>query len=421
MKASLGYKLYVCGLCAAVIILSFYINQPEWKNPRIIRPDRNVSTEPITAVGNRTFIIAPYYDPREDKTVHVLAIVHVSVTRLYCSFHCLQEQTVLVRGQIDIHSDRFGFQYGTADILCMEPRNCEYNYISIQESNSTREGNNIMFKVRNHHPESYTVNFTVCISTLFGQYNNVLQMMQGIEMYRLLGASRVTIYNTSCSPAVDKVLRYYSQQGIVEVIQWPIDQHLLTSSEWRYAAGLTSQLGYFGQTATLNDCIYRNMYRSRYVLLNDMDEIIIPIKHWDWTSMMADLQNQLPSTSVFCIENHVFPTDIKESRFDLWNDVPGTNILKHLFREPIDKTVFNDRKLIVNPRHVFQTSIHSVLKLKGTSRNLPQNVAITFHCTRSRRPNMPQEHLIRDQTLRRYNQSLVPNVHKVVNHLFSRV
>ncbi|XP_073418898.1 uncharacterized protein [Dendrobates tinctorius] len=421
MRASLRCMIYVCCLCATLTILSFYINQREQRNPRIIRRGPNLSTEPITAVGNRTFIIAPYYDPRESRTVRVLSIIHISVTRLYCSFHCLQNQTVLVRGQIDIHRDRFGFQYGTADILCKEPTNCEYNYISIQESNSTREGDNIMFKVRNHHLEPHTDNFTVCISALFGQYNNVLQMIQGIEMYRLLGASRVTIYNNSCSPAVDKILRYYNQQGIVEVVQWPIDQHLLTSSAWLYAKGLRSQIGYYGQTATLNDCIYRNMYRSKYVLLNDMDEIILPIKHWDWTSMMADLQNQFPNTSVFCIENHVFPTNIKESTFDLWTNVPGTNILNHLFREPINKTLFNDRKLIVNPRNVFQTSIHSVIKLKGISRNLHQNVAITFHCTRSKRPNMPRKYLIKDQTLRRYNQSLVPNVHKVVNHLFSRV
>ncbi|KAM4054219.1 beta-1,4-galactosyltransferase galt-1-like [Anomaloglossus baeobatrachus] len=421
MKTALTYKLFVCFLFVAITILSFYKNQPEQRKPRIIREGPNISTEPITAVGNRTFIIAPYYDPRDSKKVRVLSIVHVSVTGLYCSFHCLHNQKVLVRGQVDIHRDRFGFQYGTADILCSEPTDCEYNYISIQESNSTSGGDVVMFKVRNHPPQLRTDNFTVCISALFGQYNNVLQMIQGIEMYRLLGASRVTIYNNSCSPAVDKVLRYYQEQGIVEVVPWPIDHHLQTSSDWHYTAGLNSQIGYYGQTAALNDCIYRNMYRSKYVLLNDIDEIILPVTHWNWTSLMADLQRQFPSTSVFCIENHVFPKNMNESGFDLWTDVPGTNILNSLLREPINWSIFNDRKLIINPRDVFQTSIHSVLKSKGQSTNLRQNLAITFHCTKSKRPNLPQGHLIMDQTLRRYNQSLVPNVHKVVNDVFSMV
>ncbi|XP_069832335.1 beta-1,4-galactosyltransferase galt-1-like [Dendropsophus ebraccatus] len=414
MKTSPFSMFYICCLCVCITVLSFFKHKWEHSKPIVRRQ------ETLTAVSNKTFIIAPYYDPRDKKAVRVLSIVHVSVTELYCLFHCLPNQTVLVRGQIDIHRDRYGFPYGTADILCSEPLDCEYNDISIQESNSTHQDDIIRFRVRNHHPEPYTVNFTVCISTVFGRYNNILQTIQIIEMYRLLGASRVTIYNTSCSRAMDKVFQYYSQQGLVEVIQWPIDQHLLTSSEWHYTKGLTSQIGYYGQTATLNDCIYRNMYRSKYVLLNDLDEIILPVKHWNWMSLMGDLEEQFPDTSVFCVENHVFPITANVSGFDLWTDVPGVNILSHPFREPINRKVFNNRKLLVNPRKVFQTSIHSVLKHKGTSRNLDQNMAINFHCSRSKRKKISQDDLIEDHILRRYNLSLVPNVQKVIDHVFTK-
>ncbi|XP_056408563.1 uncharacterized protein LOC130312652 [Hyla sarda] len=412
MATSPFYTFYVCALFVCISILSFYIHQSnKAETPR---------QEPITALGNRTFIISPFYDLRNDKEVRVLSIVHVSVKELYCLFHCLPNQMVLVRGQIDIHEDRFDFPYGTADILCKEPSNCEYDDISIQESNSTSGEDIVLFRVRNHPPEPYTVKFTVCISAVFGQYNNVLQAIQSIEMYRLLGASRVTIYNNSCSQAMDKVLRYYSQQGFVEVVQWPIDRHLLTSTEWHYAEGLTSQIGYYGQTAALNDCLYRNMYRSKYVLLNDLDEIILPAKHWNWTSLMVELEKKFPGTSVFCVDSHTFPVSANVSGFDLWTKVPGVNILSHPFREPINRNDFNNPKIIVNPRQVLQTSIHFALKFKGQSRYLDQSMAITFHCRKGKRNDVSQKDLIEDQILRRYNLSLVPNVQKVIDHVFSK-
>ncbi|XP_018430194.1 PREDICTED: uncharacterized protein LOC108802838 [Nanorana parkeri] len=204
----------------------------------------------------------------------------------------------------------------------------------------------------------------------------------------------------------------------LEVVSWPIDRHLQTSKEWQYSKGLSSEISYFGQTATLNDCLYRNMYTSKFVLLNDIDEIILPVKDWDWSSLMESLQNEHPDTSVFCIENHGFPTSINVSGFDLWPHLPGVNILHHSFREPINRKLFNGRKMIVNPIDVFQTSIHSALKHRGEWKNVEQDMAITFHCTQKRSRDIPTEKLIPDNILRRHNVSLVPNVNKVIQRLF---
>ncbi|XP_072263090.1 uncharacterized protein [Pyxicephalus adspersus] len=195
-------------------------------------------------------------------------------------------------------------------------------------------------------------------------------------------------------------------------------QYLQTTNIWRYSNGLTAQIGYFGQTAVLNDCLYKNMYKSKFVLLNDIDEIILPTIDWDWSSMMENLQKQFPNITVFHFENHIFPTSVKSSGFDLWSHVSGVNILHHNFREPINWKVFNDRKMVVNPREVFQTSIHTALKHRGKRKNIGQDVAITFHCTHKRRNNITTKDLILDDSLRRYNLTLVPNVDRVIRRLF---
>ncbi|XP_068122289.1 beta-1,4-galactosyltransferase galt-1-like [Hyperolius riggenbachi] len=398
----------------------FHIHQRDFRYLKLSTRDLSITRDTITALDNQTFIISPYYEPREGNSVRVIAIIHVSVKELFCVFHCSPNKTISVRAKIDLHRDRFGFSYGTADLLCAEPPGCDYRYISFQSPKSTNLTQKILFEIRNRPLPSISSNFTVCISTVYGDYNNVLQMVQSIEMYKILGASKVTIYNTSCSRTVDKVLRHYIEEGTLEVVQWPIDKHLQTSDKWLFTKGLTSDISYYGQVAALNDCLYRNMYTSKYILLNDIDEIILPAKDWCWSSLMERLQKEDPTTSVFCIENHFFPTSVNDSRFNLWSHVPGVNILQHPFREPIDWKKFNARKLIVNPRKVFQTSIHSVLKHTGSWKNLPQSMAILFHCTRARRQDITVNDFIRDELLWKYNMSLVPNVDKVIQNLFSQ-
>ncbi|KAL8174347.1 UNVERIFIED_CONTAM: hypothetical protein K2H54_042883 [Gekko kuhli] len=330
-------------------------------------PARNTIT-PLK--DNRTFIIAPYFDNRKNNMTRVISIAHhKDVKELYCWFcRSSSGEIYISKAEIDVHSDRFGFPYGATDLKCLEPQDWEPQYVSIHWSPKGDIDQLPLFEIRNRDPERSLVEFTVCISTMFGEYNNVLQFVQSMEMYKILGVGRVVIYKNSCSPLMQKVLDYYIAEGIVEIIPWPIDSYLKVSSQWHHLMD-PKDIGYYGQTTALNDCIYRNMYRSRYVLLNDMDEIILPGKYADWKTMMQNLQQQHPDAGVFLFENHIFPKTVftPTDMFNIssWSTVPGVNILSHALREPDRKNVFNPRKIIIDPRKVVQTSVHSVLQMYG--------------------------------------------------------
>uniref|UniRef100_A0A4W5KRS5 Glycosyltransferase family 92 protein n=1 Tax=Hucho hucho TaxID=62062 RepID=A0A4W5KRS5_9TELE len=96
------------------------------------------------------------------------------------------------------------------------------------------------------------------------------------------------------------------------------------------------------------------MYQSRYVLLNDIDEIIAPYQHQTLPQMMDVLQRQNPKAEVFLIENHIFPKSQFEpsGRFERprWRDVPGINIMAHIYREEPDYHIYHPSKMIVRPR-----------------------------------------------------------------------
>ncbi|XP_075195552.1 uncharacterized protein LOC142296160 [Anomaloglossus baeobatrachus] len=418
MSCSLKQKFIACNLLVLIFLFLLYVLQPQDSK---IRHVPNIAIGPFIALeDNKTFIISPYFDPRESNLIRILAIVHHTVRNLFCLFYCKQNGYVHVMAEIDIVKDNFGFPYETANLLCPSPPDCDYTYISVY-TNRTKDLNQIpMFEISKDLIGSFSANFTVCISTFYGKFNNVLQLTQTIEMYKLLGASRVTIYNTSCGDHVDKVLRHYIQEGVVEVIPWPVDKFLKTSKKWKYVDGLDSDIGYYGQVASLNDCMYRNMFKSEYVLLNDIDEIIIPVKYWDWPALMRNLQKRYPATSVFRFENHAFPSMSQASGFNLWSHIPGDNILQHPYREPSDNLSIKPRKMIMNPRKVTQTLIHSAAKSKGRSTDVSRQDAILFHCKKNRKKEILETDWIKDDIILRYNRTLVPKVNNVVQKLFPK-
>lgn len=109
--------------------------------------------------------------------------------------------------------------------------------------------------------------------------------------------NRVVIYNTSCGPELDRLLQGYIQEGFVEAVPWPIDRHLNPSRGWLFSQS-GGDVHYFGQLTTLNECVYRSMERSRYVLLNDIDEIIMPYRHDTLNALMDALQPQQPNVGI---------------------------------------------------------------------------------------------------------------------------
>ncbi|KAL8174350.1 UNVERIFIED_CONTAM: hypothetical protein K2H54_043430 [Gekko kuhli] len=374
---------------------------------------------------NRTFIIAPYFDNRKNRTIRVIAIVHhKEVKELYCRFcHPSNGETHISKAEIHVLSDRFGFPYGATHLHCPQPEHWDPHFVTIQWSLKDNTDLLPLFEIRNREPGGSLVEFTVCISSMFGEYNNVLQFVQSMEMYKILGAGRVVIYKNSCSPLMEKVLDFYVAEGTVEIIPWPIDLYLSVSSYFHHSMD-PKDIGYYGQIAALNDCVYRNMYRSRYVLLNDLDEIILPIKYPDWKSMMQKLKRQYPTAAVFFFESHLFPEHVftPDDPFNnsSWRKIPGTNILQHVFREPDKNPDENPRKMIIDPRKVIQQSVHKALQAYGGNAFVPMNVGFLFHCRAAKQPQLPRESLIRDTSLWRYNASLVGNVSKVLHQIALR-
>lgn len=390
----------------------------------------NISEQTITPLTNTKHLLVSAY---MDQRVHGLDIRIIGIFRrdsvqpLHCFFCCaghLSRKTT--PATILQHSDHFGFPFVTTDVMCQIPQNCKATYVTLlPQPDRVFVPDQIWLPIRNQRTnekeeKELQFNFTVCISNLFGDYNNVLQFAQTLEMYRLLGVDRVVIYNTSCGPDLNRLLQSYSQEGFVEVVPWPINKHLNPSRGWLFSQH-GGDLHYFGQLTTLNECIYRSMDRSRYVLLNDIDEIIMPYQHNSLMPLINMLEQQHPNTGVFLIENHIFPKHHFEPsrKFDLpqWKGVMGINILEHIYREEPQRNIYHPHKMIVQPRLVEQTSVHEVLKNFGKQYKVPPEVCRIVHVRVALQGSLKKEQLHEDKRLWDFHEKLIPNVDKALKRV----
>uniref|UniRef100_A0A8C3A5F5 Glycosyltransferase family 92 protein n=1 Tax=Cyclopterus lumpus TaxID=8103 RepID=A0A8C3A5F5_CYCLU len=409
-------------LCLAVRTPRTYGSVPQPRRALDACPSRT-SSETITPLNNtKHLLVSAYMDRREaGSDMRIIGIFkRDSIRPLHCVFCCAGRLSSTTPGTIMQHSDRFGFPYATTDVMCRIPRDCNATHVDLlTQPGRVRPLHQSWLPIRNQKTnekkktEEFQFNFTVCISNLFGDYNNVLQVAQSLEMYRLLGVDRVVIYNTSCGPDLDRLLRGYVQEGFVEMVPWPIDRHLNPSRGWLFSQS-GGDVHYFGQLTTLNECVYRSMERSRYVLLNDIDEIIMPYRHDNLTAMMDALQRQHPHTGEFLIENHIFPKIHFEPsrRFHLpqWDGVPGVNILEHVYREDPDRGSYHPHKMIVQPRLVVWTSVHEVIEKMGQRFKVPMDFCRIVHVRVSLRGSLTLDQLNVDKRLWDFQEKLIPRV-----------
>ena len=115
---------------------------------------------------------------------------------------------------------------------------------------------------------TYEVNKTdvgVCVKPIHFHYNKTLELIEFIELNKILGVSKFTFYNHTMSDEVSCVLNYYTKQ-----------ERATTVMSWDLKVDSQTEIRTEGLFAALNDCLYRNMNDFRYLMLIDFDEFIIP-------------------------------------------------------------------------------------------------------------------------------------------------
>lgn len=429
---NLFLRLMVAFLLVTLAYVLLYLEDDRSPGYRLMAPSPSVSKQNEKVCGllteknpllhisdSSTYLVSSYVEHRwSHSQIRTIAIVKRTENIQYFCMFCCDRAITNTPAEHDIHSDHFGFAYGTADIFCPIPKNCSSpSYVAVYKQ-PLGEQKPSFLPIQNQQVShgSFSYQFTVCISVMY-EYTNVLQLVQTLEMFKLLGAQHVAIYKSSCNEDTQRVLDYYVKAGFVEIIPWPITQYIKVSRGWQPSES-PGDLHYFGQIAALNDCVYRFMYKTQYVVLQDLDEVIVPVIVDSWTELLPILEEKYGSLVSFEFENHVFRSTVSggnaAQRPKEWQGIVGVDILDHVWREPNDPNAFNNFKVIVNPRTVYRTTVHGLLSAESSGVRVDHNVARLYHIRAPWRKDVKDDELIRDERLWHYAPRLIHAVSEVL-------
>lgn len=161
--------------------------------------------------------------------------------------------------------------------------------VSLVENRCSKASNNL--RIINNRPEQKQ-EFAVCVKGLDFLHEDLsVRLVEWIELLRLLGAQKIFLYELEIHPNITKVLNYYQETGLVELTKITLPGHQPNLPGFRHLY-LKNKLTNKRQNELIpyNDCLYRNLYSYNYVVLLDIDEVIMPIKHQNWSELMREVQ-----------------------------------------------------------------------------------------------------------------------------------
>jgi len=175
---------------------------------------------------------------------------------------------------------------------CSPPKKKKPSFVSVVYKSCTIPDHLLLVKPTSPAKRSYLVQFTVCLMPLHFKYSRGYELVEWIELNRILGAERFTVYVQSTAESDEKILTYYKNHGLVEIIHWPLPVS-------------NDEVHYFGQVVALQDCLYRNKATSEYVVNIDLDEFVIPHREhlYSWKDIVA---NRTIPTLSFIFKNTFF-------------------------------------------------------------------------------------------------------------------
>lgn len=296
--------------------------------------------------------------------------------------------------------------------------------VSIVENQCDKASNNLKV-IYNRHSEvvdssSMKKPFAVCVKNLDFMDDQTKQVVEWIEILSLLGADKFFIYVINIHPNLMRTLKYYEKMGKVKVEMITEPPGVPTRNESLFQ-WLQNEM------ASLNDCLYKNMYAYDFLLSVDIDEIVLPVRDEDrsWKDLLirayAD-SNQREYASAYAIHNVFFLLDNNHAG-EIQPEVPEDfRFLQHVYRAVNFslpgigvKSFVNTERVVVTHNHLpiwcldnkkcgwqfLNKSDAQISHYRRDCENYPKDECEAFH-----------KNTVRDTTLWKYKDEIIANVRR---------
>jgi hypothetical protein len=304
---------------------------------------QNPSYEFQTVIPNVLYVYSAYLDVRDSQGyVRVMAILarkkknNIQIT---CHFRDRNGRNVssVVYEMCENHNKMLG-GYIVSCPVYKDSKPCHV-VLNVKESN-TSEPKSVSVGVTQISPSRARYSFGVCIPPLFGDVDKG-RLVEFIELNQLFGAQHFIFYDFHISKKETRqILQYYQERGVVTVIPWLLPADIREPWLW-----------YHGQLLAHNDCMYRAMSLFKVMVLQDIDEYIVPhTSHRTWGEGLSDH-----------LQDTVVGLSFHSAFFD--PGVHNSHTLVTMTR--FSRTAMLSRvrtKVMVKPSKIFEVGIHHVSK-----------------------------------------------------------
>ncbi|XP_046375756.1 uncharacterized protein LOC124148619 [Haliotis rufescens] len=359
-----------------------------------------------------TYVYSAIYDDIEVPIIRVIALVrHIQDARKLPSFVCTyfngsgQASPVTYRGILQyMQKPNLGYRYHSGFIKCGFPKDGWPTAVRISGIITTKACN----MLRVIYPLKKKRQLTRCFSALHSNFSNTLQLIQTLEISLMFGVEHFIVYNYSIHESAMNVLKHYRNLGVLEILPWDVPLN-------------RSEIYYFAQLAVIQECMYRNLHVSEFILTGDTDEVYIPKVYANTLDMIVDNLKGRPSCSCLLVRNTFFPVNLQPhtGNFTLKQEARRLNLTYLLYTSHL---IINNpgkrSKVIIKPTGVEIVGTHTVKKFrKGHNGCICQYSRCLLHHYRIVPPKEWGSVRATDDTLLKYSEKIVQRVIERITQL----
>lgn len=251
------------------------------------------------------YVYSATYDRRRSSLYphnHAIQILTMSfrsipiANKVFCNLYdTVQKQYIVTEGTIrEIWQrawDPRDFFYIPNLISCPVPKNFEQSInLTISLSKMQCKSQKFSAQVRMQPSRKEKSGIAVCVKGLDYLEDMPERLVEWIEMQYITGADTITVYTYYVPRKMQQVLNYYSKKKSFTVIpinlpgDSPNQVYSRSHFIWR-----NRQQKRRHELIPYNDCLYRHIDTHKFILMLDIDEIVVPLKHDSWNSMLDNI------------------------------------------------------------------------------------------------------------------------------------
>lgn len=252
------------------------------------------------------YLYSAYYDDRltlKEPCVRIIGVADTGVRNLYC---LLWYDTVSAprAAYVDVKSvgpnirpHPGGPEFGQYIFSCKAPeRYGSPDNVSVVSVDRIQPSNVLEIR-RPFRPSapSDVLEFGHCMSVVYW-HHDPLGVVEWLELHRMWGVGEVNVYGYELDNATLGVMRFYAKTGFVKLHR--VSTVLDDDNEFAVIMNMSP---------VINDCLYRNLYRYRYVVCTDLDEMIVPRgRHLDYFTMLEAARLKVSSEGRAKVKSFIF-------------------------------------------------------------------------------------------------------------------